>query len=66
MRKSYKDAPIPGLWVPSIACIKDTAGFAPMLNHLSHFLLSNHASATSAIVNEYATCRGKFAELCWL
>ena len=54
------------LWVRSIACMKDAAGFAPMLDPLSHFLLSNHASAISAIVNEYATCRDKFAALCWL
>ena len=46
--------------------MKDAAGFAPMLKHLSHFLVSNHASAISAIINEYATCRDKFAELCWL
>ena len=48
------------------SALKDAAGFAAMLNHLSHFLGSNHASATSASVNEYASCRDKFAELCWL
>ena len=46
--------------------MKDAAGFAPMLDPLSHFLVSNHASAISAILNEYATCRDKFAALCWL